>query len=190
MHSTSFTDLHSLFRDLREGISCFFAISIPAFREARNAIGVFLKNAFSFLVQIRMQKEDSLWFHSLFFEIREWLLQNPAVSIPACQKPRNGFFPNKQFPFSGPAQGRRDQLRGDVCPGRRAAFGECVGLTGRSAASGSTRLAARPSLAMPLRRTPRAVNDRCRRKATPSEGSTDRSELCRAEPYVSPRGRA
>ena len=91
MHSTSFANLHSLFRDLREGISCFFAISIPAFREARNAIGVFLKNAFSFLVQIRMQKEDSSSFHSLYPKIREWLLQNPAVSIPACQKLRNGF---------------------------------------------------------------------------------------------------
>ena len=91
MHSTSFTDLHSLLWDLREGISCFFTVSIPGFHESGNAIGVFLKNAFSFPIQIRMQKEDSSSFHSLYPKIKEWLLQNLAVSIPACQKLRNGF---------------------------------------------------------------------------------------------------
>ncbi|MBQ2099812.1 MAG: hypothetical protein II477_01925, partial [Lachnospiraceae bacterium] len=57
-----------------------------------------MKNAFSFPIQIRMQKEDSSSFHSLFFEIREWLLQNLVVSIPACQKLRNGFYSNNLFP--------------------------------------------------------------------------------------------
>jgi len=79
------------FLDLREGISCFFAVSIPGFHETRNAIGVYLKNAFFFLIQIRMQKEESLNFQSLLFEIKEWLLQNLAVSIPACQELKNGF---------------------------------------------------------------------------------------------------
>ena len=79
------------------------------------------------------------------------------------------------------------ELRGDDAVSER----RC--LPGRSATSGGTWLAARPSLAMPLRRTPRAVNDRCCRKATPSEGSTYRSEpversrMCPREGARSPR---
>ena len=142
---------------------------------------MFLKNAFSFPLQIRMQKEDSSSFHSLYPKIKEWLLQNLAVSIPACQKLRNGFYPNNLFP-PPPAK--------------------IPGMVFTQTNFSTLRVECRPSMMVgvgwpagrcPLRRTPRAVNDRCHRKATPSEGSTYRSEpversrMCPREGERSPR---
>ena len=129
----------------------------------QNAKGRFLLFPFPLSKNQGMAFAESGRFHSSLPKTQEWFLIKQSFSTPALQNSGNGFHSNKLPPPSAPNDGLNDYC--DL-PGQ---------------------------LAMPLRRTPRSVNSRCRRKATPSEGSTYRSEpversrMCPREGERSPR---
>ena len=131
--------------------------------------------------------------HSLFRFKSECKWKILQVSIPSIQKSRNGFAESGCFHSSSLKTQEWFLIKQAI-----SILRSCAGppqlvarrhLPGRKAESG----AEQSSLAMPLRRTPRAMNCRCHRKATPSEGSTYRSELversrmCPREGERSPR---
>ena len=126
--------------------------------------------------------QKTSYIHSLSPEIREWVLQKQAFCTPSCQILRNGFSKIKSFPLPPAKTPGMDFTQTSFLHPPRRMLALCALLR-----------PARTCLAMPLRWTPRSVNSRCRRKATPSEGSTYRSEpversrMCPREGERSPR---
>ena len=103
-------------------------------------------------------------FHYHFAKNREWVSQKQAFYTPSSQKPGKGFSKTKLFPLP-PAK----------IPGM--VFTQTSFFPPSASNDGLNDYCDLPGqLAMPLSRTPRSVNSRCRRKATPSEGSICRSE--------------
>ena len=146
-----------------------------------------------------MEIDDSWKIHSFLFLLRECFFKILRIPTPFLEKHMSVFCTFRQFPLPLPKNPGVALTKTSLFHSRQPKSGEWIS---PKQASSTLRVECWPSVivdagmvgpAMPLRRTPRSVNSRCRRKATPSEGSTYRSEpversrMCPREGERSPR---